>query len=241
MTSLPRRAALLALLATAACGGGGRSSSGPAETFEPLVYDYLNPIRLNVAAVEVEPRVAPAASGRDVTAQDPAAPVATITRMAHDRLQALGPSGRAVLIINDASIVRRGDFYEGSFAVELDIYTSANIKAAFAEARVSGRRSVDSGETVQSALYELTKSLMDQLNVELEYQVRRAMRDWLVAAPTDETPPVEQQSLAPPPGATAAPTPLAPPAPGALPTPEPSALPAPAAGLSPTSLAPPTR
>jgi hypothetical protein len=195
-----RRSALVGILALAACSGGG--PSGPPPTFEPLAYDYLNPIRLNVASIGVEPRVPPPGAGQDVTALDPAPPVAAITRMAQDRLRALGPSGRAVLVISDASIVRRGDAYEGSFAVELDVYTSANVKAAFAEARVSGRRSVTSGESTQSALYALTKTLMDQLNIELEYQVRRGMRDWLVAAPTSETPPVDQQALPPPPGAS---------------------------------------
>lgn len=217
MSALSRRAALFGVLAVAGCAGGGRAPSGPPETFESLSYDYLNPIRLNVASVEVEPRVAPAVAGRDLAALDPAPPVATITRMARDRLQALGPSGRAVLVITDASIVRRGDNYEGSFAVELDIYTSANVRAAFAEARVAGKRSVTSDETTQRALYELTKTLMDQLNVELEYQVRRAMRDWLVAAPTSEAPAVEQQTLAPPPGTAPAPDAAPPTAPPATP------------------------
>ncbi len=47
--------ALLALLAS--CGGG----SAVPVTFEPLRYDYLTPIRLNVATVDIEQSWTPVA------------------------------------------------------------------------------------------------------------------------------------------------------------------------------------
>ncbi len=168
------------------------------EQFEPLTYDYLTPIRLNVATVEVAPQPVPSAIGDDVTTIDPVRPADAMAQMAHDRLQALGTSGRAVLTIEDATIVRRRDAYEGSFAIELDIYTSANARVAFAEARVSGRRGIEDGESTRHALYALTKELMSQLNVEFEFQVRRSLRDWLVEAPVAVQAPVQEQPLPPP-------------------------------------------
>jgi len=39
---------------------------------------------------------------------------------------------------------------------------------------------------------------MDSMNVELEFQTRRALRDWLMGTPDVTPAPVERQDLAPP-------------------------------------------
>ena len=194
---MPRRSALLLVFAFAACRGGPDDREST-ESFEPLTYDYLTPIRLNVATVDVAPPPAPSGAGDDMTVLDPVRPADAMVQMAHDRLQALGTSGRAVLTIEDATISRTDDVLDGSFAVELDIYTSTDARAAFAEARVSGRRPVGDGESARQALYSLTKELMAQLNVELEFQVRRSLRDWLVQPSAPEPTAVQQQPLPPP-------------------------------------------
>ena len=191
---MPRRSALLIVLAAAACRSGPDEREA-SESFEPLTYEYLTPIRLNVATVDVGPLPTSSGAAEDMTALDPVRPADAMAQMAHDRLQALGTSGRAVLTIEDATILRRDDVLEGSFAVELDIYTSANDRAAFAEARVSGRRPVGEGESTREALYALTRELMAQLNVEVEFQVRRSLRDWLVEAPAAEPSPVQELPL----------------------------------------------
>ena len=48
---------------------------------------------------------------------------------------------------------------------------------------------------LDAVLYQITKTLMDTMNVEFEYQVRRSLRDWLIAAPAPAPAPVEQQPL----------------------------------------------
>ena len=105
----PRRAlrrwlgsAFAILFALAGC------ASQPPRTYPPLRYDYLLPLRLNVASVTVESRFVPGGAD-DLSARDPSPPVATLTAMARDRLQAVGTSGRAVFVIKDASIVRTSD------------------------------------------------------------------------------------------------------------------------------------
>ncbi len=195
---MPRRSALLMVVFAAAACRSGVEDRELSENFEPLTYDYLTPIRLNVATVDVAPVTAPNGASGDLTALDPVRPADAMAQMAHDRLQALGTSGRAVLTIEDATISQRDDALEGSFAVELDLYTSSGARAAFAEARVSGRRPVSDGENTRQALYALTKELMAQLNVELEFQVRRSLRDWLVETPTSQPAPVQEQALPPP-------------------------------------------
>ena len=48
-------------------------------------------------------------------------------------------------------------------------------------------------------LYDMTKSLMDRMNVEFEYQVRRSLGGWLLPGGAPPAP-VQQQPLTPGPG-----------------------------------------
>jgi hypothetical protein len=187
-----RRAALTLLLplALAACGGNKRE-------YPPLTYDYLPQIRLNVASVEIDDRFVPA--GRDdVTASAPVKPVAALKQMAEDRLKAFGNAGRAVLVIKDASLQKNHDEVSGTMSVELDVYASDNKRAGFAIADVAQKRTGDIDD-LRGTLYDLTKLMMDRMNVELEYQVRHSLRDWMLSSNPSSTPlPVQQQELAPP-------------------------------------------
>ncbi len=212
------------LLVLAGCAGS------PPRSYPPLRYGYLTPLPLNVASISVESHFVPAGPD-DLNGLDPAPLVPTLEAMAQDRLHAVGSAGRAVFVIKDASLERTGDGIQGTMDVELDVYGGGGTRAAFAEARVSRVRTGDIGD-MPSALYDLTSQLMDAMNIEFEYQVRRSLKDWLVAPGASQAP-VQQQVLPPPPGVTQAPsaTPLA--APGTPPTP----LAAP--GAAPTTLAPP--
>jgi hypothetical protein len=188
--------ALFFLLGASAGLASCARRTAPAMAFAPLRYDYLPPIRLNVASIDIDQRFVPAPGGP--LALDPVQPADALRQMAQDRLQAMGSAGRAVFAINDASIVQFGDSLSGLMAVQLDVYTSDATRAAFAEARVA-RRSALAGQDLRSALYELTKQMMDAMNVEFEFQVRRALRDWLITSPAGVPAPVEEQPLPPPP------------------------------------------
>ena len=184
--TLTRRSSLLLPLLLAACGGGQRD-------FPTLRYGYLTPLRLNVAAIRVEQRFIPSGVAPDVSQFDPMSPVLALQNMAQDRLQALGGSGQAVFVIQDASLTRDGDTIRGSMAVELDIYTSANTRAGFAEARVF-RTHTGHIDDLPSVLYDMTKQMMDSMNVEFEFQLRRSLRDWLLTGSAASAP-VQQQPL----------------------------------------------
>jgi hypothetical protein len=227
---LGRRSALLLPLLFAACGG-------PPPSYAPLRYDYLPPIRLNVAQVEVRQEFFPSGLPPDVSASDPAPPVTTLSQMLTDRLKAFGPAGRAVAIIQDASLTQQGDTISGSMAVRVNIYTTGASPVAFAEARVSQRHTGHVGD-LRETLYNMTKQMMDGMNVELEYQIRRSLKDWLVAAGGPQAP-VQQQPLTAAPGAPptvpAAPG-LAPPVPLQAPPPPPAPVPG---AMPPSSVPPP--
>lgn len=186
MKHLTRRLALLMPLALAACG-----EDEP--VFAPLRYDYLPPIQLNVATVDIEQRFVPSGVRPDVTAQDPEPPVDALKAMANDRLKAFGTAGKAVFAILDASLTRRGDVINGAMRVSLTVYGPDGQQGGFAEARVTQRQSRDVDD-LRVALYNITKTMMDDMNVEFEYQVRQHLRDWLSSTGAPETP-VQQAPL----------------------------------------------
>ena len=199
---LTRRATLMLPFLLAACGGGEQRKD-----FPPLRYQYLPPIRLNVASINIEQRFYPSGADPDITARDPIHPVEALRAMAEDRLQALGTSGQAVFAITNASLTRQDDVITCALAVVLEIYPMPGIRSAFAQAIVS-RQHTGPVDDLRGTLYDVTKATMDAMNVEFEYQVCRNLAPWLVsAAPA----PVQQQPLDTGPGG---PPPGAPPPPG---------------------------
>src|ERR1700756_4606008 len=102
---LPRRTVLLALapaLGLAAC------ASSPPQVFAPLRYDYLPPLRLNVASVDVDDHWQPLSSA-DVGRESFALPGPTLAQMGRDRLKPAGGTGRAVFTVDDASLIQNGN------------------------------------------------------------------------------------------------------------------------------------
>ena len=194
-----RRHALgLLLLPLASCV----SEAPPPPVYTPLDYAYLAPLRLNVARIEIDDSWTPPGA-QDLSALSPVQPVDALRRMLHERLLAAGNAGRALATIEDGSIVQGYGGLAGHFSVRLDIFTSGETPAAYAEASVARTLGVPPGgsDTMQSALYTLTRQMMDDMNVELEYQVRRSLHDWLQdtnPAPSVVPAPVQQQPLPPP-------------------------------------------
>jgi hypothetical protein len=229
---LSRRSSLLLPLALAACGGA------PPD-YPPLRYNYLPPIRLNVASISVRQDYVPSGVAPDLSPLDPVQPVDALRQMAQDRLKPFGAAGQAVFVIQNASVLRDGDTITGTFAVRLDIYTSANTRVGYAEARVAHSHS-GHVDDIHQLLYDMTKQLMDEMNVQFEYQVVHSLRDWV--APVGGGPaPVQQQPLGAPGAAPPPPPPVA--APPGLPPPgsPPPGAGAPSGGMPPpTPLSPPT-
>jgi hypothetical protein len=231
---LTRRFALLLPLALAACGGGNE------EAFEPLRFNYLPPIQLNVASIAIEQRFVPSGVAPDVSGQDPAPPIAALRAMAADRLQAFGTANRAVFAVLDATMTREGDVVRGTFAVSLTIQGDDGAQLGFAEARVESRHS-GRIDDLRSVLYDMTKSMMNDMNVEFEYQIHRNLKAWLTNAVAPDTP-VQQAPLDGSGSAAPAPTAPAPPDTGAgvAPAPELAPAPAPAAVPQETPAYPPS-
>lgn len=186
---LARRTAFLVPLWLAAC-----ADDGPPRTYEPISYDYLPRLRLNVAAVEFAPLPPPG----PLDQQAPFPPAAALQRAIQDRVAAGGSSGRALVTIEQALITRSGGGLDGNMAVRLDVLAADGRRVAYAEARVT-RRATGIGRDLRGALYDITKQMLEDMNVELEFQLRRSLREYLQATTTaPPPPPVQQQNLAPP-------------------------------------------
>jgi hypothetical protein len=148
---------------------------------------------LNVASIDVQQRFIPAGVDPDVSGQDPVPPMVALKAMANDRLQAFGTSNKAVYAISDASLMRQNDEVTGSFAVSLTILDDGGTQLGFAEARVQSRHTGRIRD-IRPVLYDMTKAMMSDMNVEFEYQVRKNLKAWLTS---DTAPPmpVEQAPL----------------------------------------------
>ena len=196
---IARRIVLLLPLFAAGCGGDDESAA----VFSQPSYSYLTRLRLNVATIEIDDRTPPVPTNALET-QAPLRPSDALKQMARDRLFAGGSSGRGVFVIDAAQLVRVNGSIEGRLAVHLDIYTGGETRVGFAEAQVARRRvSTNGGESPRAVLYSFVSQMMDDMNVEFEFQVRRSLKDYLQDTEGTAPPPqpVESQDLsAPAPG-----------------------------------------
>lgn len=195
-----RRSVLAALVLPAllaACGGGEMP-----EHYDKLSWDYLPPLKLKVASVDIDNSWTPVSAARDKGFLAPTPPVEALRRMAEQRLVAVGASGRAQFTIIDASILQQRGDYVGSFIVRLAILGADGGRRAYAEARVSRRRTIDDDddEGVRRELNDMIRQMMADMNVEFEYQIRHSLKAFLQftadKAPAPEA--VEEQNLAAP-------------------------------------------
>ena len=201
-------AATMGVLAGVLALAGCDNTPPPApQNFAPLHYDYLTPIRLNVADIEVADQSTP--PDGDLSGQSPVRPVAAMEQMAHDRLLAAGGAGTATFTVTEASITRTDDGVTERLAARVEISNGSGGHAGFAEAHVTRTETPGDGRPAgPAALYELTRQAMADMNVEFEYQVRHTLNDWVVAGGAAVEAPVEQAPLSP--GAPSGPTPLSP-------------------------------
>jgi hypothetical protein len=188
---LTRRISLLLPFILAACGGEQPT------VYRPLRYNYLKPIDMNVRTIDIEQRFVASGVTPDISGEAPIDPVATLRALGEDRLKPFGGTGRAVFSISDASLIRHGDLIRGSMEATVEILTDDGQHAGYAQARVSRRYSGHVGD-LRAKLYELVSGMMDDMNVELEFQIRNHLQGWIVGAVTAAPSPVSAEPLASP-------------------------------------------
>ena len=206
---MKKRSKKLLLLALVTLGGCSDEAPAVVQSFATLHYEYLPKIRLNVGTIDVQDRSQPV-SPQDIAASSPAVPSQVLVQMGRDRLFAAGTAGSAVFAVDQASVVREANgTLDGHLAVHLDLIGPAGTHAGFAEAQVS-RQFIPGTEPQDgsASLYGLTRQMTDDMNVELEYQVKHSLGAFLVA-PGSAPAAVTAQPLSVPGAPTAVPAPPA--------------------------------
>ncbi|MCE2578415.1 hypothetical protein [Gluconacetobacter entanii] len=170
----------------------------PTMTFAQPNYSSLAPLPLNVASISVVDRGQPGIVPGDLSSRAPTPPDQALKQMAHDRLIASGTGGHGVFTIDRASILHEpGGILDGQMNVHLDVVSADGLRKGYAVAQVT--RSYDpktraDGNTDTAAnLYDLVNQMMQDMNRELESQIRTNLGNWLTTAPVAGA--VAEQSL----------------------------------------------
>jgi hypothetical protein len=172
-------AALTAPFLLAGCGG----DEGVPQNFPPLRYNYLAPISLNVASIQTQVNYAPIQDGTGLDSMSPETPLQAVQQMIQDRLVAGGAGGTAVITINSASINRVTDTAVGNISLRLTVTSADGRMRSYTDASVSRTRTLPddtSDAALHAFLYSMTQDLVNAENVELEYQIRQHLPQWIV-------------------------------------------------------------
>ncbi len=202
---IARRAALWALPAgLAACATPMPVVEGPA-----IGYQHLTPLRLDVASITIDedtPNSGPNDLGRELR---PSAADAVRT-MGRDRLFAFGTQNTARFVVVRAQILREagppaaglfapppGERLDCRLTCRLEIRNPTGLRLGFAEATASRIRTVESDPAARMIVAEtLLRQAMFDLNTEFEFQLRRALRAYLVEGDRAAPPlPVQREEL----------------------------------------------
>jgi hypothetical protein len=121
-------------------------------------------------------------------AQDPAPPAETLLAMLRHRIVASGAPGTGTVTIQSASVHEVAGTLTGEMTVDVNVSSPDGRSTGYAEATVSASRTApdqdDGAGAMQAALYDLTKQLMENMNVQLQYQMQRNLSGWLSWSPT---------------------------------------------------------
>ena len=187
---LTRRAALFLPLLLVSCGDDDEPAPVLRHDYPPLRYGYLPPINLNVERIEMAEGFVPPSGDEEIIGTSPVDPAETLFAMARDRLKTVAQSGTATFRIVTTSITRHHDTLNGVLAVRVDVHDADGANSGYAEARVTATHSGPIPDP-RSAVYDMLKSMMDDMNVELEYQLRNKLRAWVVDPPEPQPTPVD--------------------------------------------------
>lgn len=195
---MKRIAAPLAALAAAAFGLAACNTPPDREAFPQLTYDYLPPIRLDVARIEIVDAYRAPASGSYVEQDFLTPPAVAARQWASDRLRAAGTDGVARFTILDASVVDvalprssgltgmltqdQSDRYDARVTVRLEVENRMGNRQGTITA--TAKRSDTAAEDMtlnqrERLWFDMTDRLMQQLNTELEKQINAYLREFL--------------------------------------------------------------
>jgi len=194
------RKSVTLLLLFALCGLSACDTPPSREPFPKLTYGHLPPFRLAVARVDVVDEYRPPLAPPNVEQNFPVSPAATAEQWGHDRLQALGGTGRAVYTVLRADAVQVhlagdqgsglfGDFtipqserYDLNIALRLQIIDPAGQVTATVRANATRSRTVAADATLndrERVWFDMNEQAMNDLNASLEKSIPLYMGAYL--------------------------------------------------------------
>ena len=164
----------------------------PTGDYPELTYGHLEPLRFDVAEIEIEQAYQPSSARPNVELLFPVRPGTAAANWGRDRLQAVGTTRRLRFIVREAPVIEtaletkggltgamtteQSERYDAKLAVEIEIIDDSGWKEASAMARVARSITVAEDATLherETVWYELTQKLMNDLNAQLEDTLRR--------------------------------------------------------------------
>ncbi|MBW7849502.1 MAG: hypothetical protein H3C38_03270 [Rhodospirillales bacterium] len=171
----------------------------PQQQVPQLTYSHLKPYQLDVGRLEVVTEYRAPLREPNIEHIMPVSPEAAAKRWAQDRLQPMGRSGAARFIIRSAPVVEvplkvdtgvAGLFkkqqearYDAALEVVFQILDERQFPQAEIVARGARSRTVPEGTTLNQRdriWYEMTESLMHDLNGQMEGLIGQYMARWLL-------------------------------------------------------------
>jgi hypothetical protein len=192
-------AALLLPLLLVAVGVTLSGCEAPGRVQLPdLTFQHERPILLAVGTIEFVDRYVPPYAAPNVEHLFPIAPAKAVRNWVKARLSATGASGRARVVLREASVVTKslptrggiaGLFYtepeqryDAVVEATIEILDERGEKRAFVSTRAERSRSLSEGTTLnerERAWFEITEALMRDFDAEMERAIRRHLGDYL--------------------------------------------------------------
>lgn len=196
MNKIFKRFALVALPAVLSLALAACETPVTVQKFPDLTYAHLPPLKLNVATIEVVAKYRPPMKAPNVDHMAPWPPIKALRQWAADRLRAVGRTGTARFVIDDASVVetelekktglkatftkQQAQRYDFRVEASIDVADGPRRGRAVAQAtRFTTVREDASLNERDRILFKEVETLMTDFNVEMEKNVRQYLGAWL--------------------------------------------------------------
>ena len=185
---------ILSGLALSAC-----ATPPPVRNLDTISYSERPPIRLDVREIEIQRAYQPPNAAPNVDHLFPVSPAAGAQLWAADRLKAAGPSRRARFIVREAPVIEiplerlggltgtftieQSERYEARLVAELQILAEDDSVVASVTVEVTHHRSVPENLTLNERVrvwHEMTRSLLDEMDRQLDATIKEALTAYLV-------------------------------------------------------------
>jgi hypothetical protein len=176
----------------------GCETTLPPRGFPELSYTHLPPIRFDAVRVDVVQQYRSTNQPPNVEHEFPVRPAEVAARWANDRLQANGVRNIVRATIVDGAVVElplqrssgvsgvfttdQSERYDGALEVRIEVLGPDGRQLAMVSSRATRSRSVPENITLaerERVWFRLTESMMNDLNLALEQQIREHFARWL--------------------------------------------------------------